>query len=320
MCSSLGVAGVLQAKSFFLGSILVALLAPWQKEERSCLRVEGGESTHSVRPTAESKEVFTKQSPLLFIGGVPKSGTTLMRVLLDVHPSIRCGPETHVIIDVLKLRYEWANFGHLHKRNEAAGVTNSIIDSAVAAFILEVVARHGDPADVICAKEPFLMTQAGFLATAFNNSKVIHMVRDGRAISHSLVSRGLEFPPFSPTNHTQNLRSWANLATGMDRICRAIGPNRCRTVKYEQLVQEPERTLKDLLSWLDLPWEPKVLNHQEVIGEVATSSMETTADQIVRPVYREAIERWRGEIPDEVLRDNLAWAPALRTFGYTLFQ
>ena len=57
-------------------------------------------------------------------------------------------------------------------------MTNSIIDSAVAAFILEVsflyrvgddtvfnifkvVARHGEPADVICAKEPFLMTQAG---------------------------------------------------------------------------------------------------------------------------------------------------------------
>ena len=36
-------------------------------------------------------------------------------------------------------RYEWANFGHLHRRNEAAGVTNSIIDSAVAAFILEVL-------------------------------------------------------------------------------------------------------------------------------------------------------------------------------------
>ena len=31
MCLSLGVAGVLQPKSFFLGSILVALLAPWQK-------------------------------------------------------------------------------------------------------------------------------------------------------------------------------------------------------------------------------------------------------------------------------------------------
>lgn len=30
---------------------------------------------------------------------------------------------------------------------------------AVSAFLLEVVARHGDPAPIVCAKEPFLMTQ-----------------------------------------------------------------------------------------------------------------------------------------------------------------
>ena len=65
---------------------------------------------------------------MLFIGGVPKSGTTLMRVLLDLHSRVRCGPESHVIIDVLKLRYEWNNFKHLKERNEAAGITKEIID------------------------------------------------------------------------------------------------------------------------------------------------------------------------------------------------
>ena len=171
------------------------------------------EDTHTVRPEGADRS-YNSSSQILFIGGVPKSGTTLMRVLLDIHPGVRCGPETHVVIDVLKLRYEWANFGHLKKRNDAAGITHEIIDKAIKAFILEVVARHGDPADIICDKEPFLMTQAGYLATAFPNSKLIHMVRDGRAISHSLVSRKLEFPPFSKTDHAQNLKSWANLASG----------------------------------------------------------------------------------------------------------
>ena len=56
--------------------------------------------------------------------------------------------------------------------------------------------------------------QAGFLATAFPRARVVHVVRDGRAVSHSLVSRGLEFPPFSSTDHRQNLKQWASLATG----------------------------------------------------------------------------------------------------------
>ena len=126
----------------------------------------------------------------------------------------RCGPETHVVIDMLKLRYEWSNYKHLRDRNEAAGISKEIIDKAVSAFILEVVSRHGPPAELVCAKEPFLMTQAGFLATAFPRARVLHMVRDGRAISHSLVSRDLEFPPFSNTDHAQNLKQWASLASG----------------------------------------------------------------------------------------------------------
>ena len=61
------------------------------------------------------------------------------------------------------------------------------------------------------------MTQAGFLVTAFPKARVLHMVRDGRAISHSLVSRNLEFPPFSNTDHAQNLKQWASLASGYSR-------------------------------------------------------------------------------------------------------
>ena len=51
-----------------------------------------------------------------------------MRVLLTTHPGVRCGPESHVIIDLLKLRYEWANFPGLKTRNEAAGISQQIID------------------------------------------------------------------------------------------------------------------------------------------------------------------------------------------------
>ena len=40
----------------------------------------------------------------------------------------------------------------------------------------------------------------------------------------------------------------------------------------------------------------------------------------MKPVYSSAVDKWRGHIAESVLRDNLKWAPALRTFGYTLFE
>ena len=56
--------------------------------------------------------IKTPQLCLLAECPMPKSGTTLMRVVLDIHSGTGCGPETHVIIDGLKLRYESA-FGKL---------------------------------------------------------------------------------------------------------------------------------------------------------------------------------------------------------------
>jgi len=37
---------------------------------------------------------YDRDSPIIFIGGVPRSGTTLMRAMLDAHPDVRCGEET----------------------------------------------------------------------------------------------------------------------------------------------------------------------------------------------------------------------------------
>ncbi len=45
--------------------------------------------------------------PFIFVGGMPRSGTTLMRAILDSHPSVRCGEETRLIPKILSLRSGW---------------------------------------------------------------------------------------------------------------------------------------------------------------------------------------------------------------------
>ena len=105
----------------------------------------------------------------------------------------------------------------------------------------------------------------------------------------------------------------------MGSLCGLVGEDRCVTVRYEDLVTKTETILRQLTSWLDLAWDPVMLRHHEVMDLVETSMLETTADQVTRPVYREALDKWVGNINTETLQElsnDMKLAAALRHFGY----
>ena len=58
----------------------------------------------TVHTSSDGQEYeYDRYSPIIFIGGVPRSGTTLMRVMLDAHPEVRCGEETHLVPEILQV-------------------------------------------------------------------------------------------------------------------------------------------------------------------------------------------------------------------------
>lgn len=127
--------------------------------------------------------------PLIFIGGMPRSGTTLLRVLLDAHPDIRCGEETRVIPRLLGFRQSWLKAPFESRRLQEAGITSEVLDSAIGAFILEIIVKHGSPAPRLCNKDPFTLRSAVYLKQLFPNARFVFMIRDGRAVVHSIISR-----------------------------------------------------------------------------------------------------------------------------------
>ena len=110
----------------------------------------------------------------------------------------------------------------------------------------------------------------------------------------------------------------------MQQMCEMIGPERCMMVRYEDLVTDTETVVRKVTDWLGVEMEEDMLRHHQMMETVMTSSMETTGDQIVRPVYSEAVDRWKGRIPGSILADlnenNLKYSAALRQFGYAVLD
>ncbi|KAL7294294.1 hypothetical protein TKK_0012309 [Trichogramma kaykai] len=262
---------------------------------------------------------YDRNMPLIFIGGVPRSGTTLMRAMLDAHPEVRCGQETRIIPRILQMRSHWVKSERESVRLEEAGVSKEVMDSAIAAFCLEVIARHGEPAPRLCNKDPLTLKMGSYVLDLFPNAKFLFMVRDGRATVHSIISRKVTITGFDLTSYRQCMIKWNQAILMMHKQCREVGPDRCLMVPYEQLVLHPREWMQKILGFLDVPWNESVLHHEEFInkpGGVPLSKVERSSDQVIKPVNLEALTKWVGNIPEDVVHDMAELAPMLSILNY----
>ncbi|RWS08996.1 protein-tyrosine sulfotransferase 2-like protein [Dinothrombium tinctorium] len=246
------------------------------------------------------KFTYNRLLPFIFIGGMPRSGTTLLRVMLDAHPEIRCGEETRVIPRILGMRQQWMRSPFESNRLKEAGITSNVLDSAIAAFIMEIIVKHGFPSPRLCNKDPFTLRSAVYLKQLFPNSKFVFMIRDGRAVVHSIITRKVTI-------------------TGFDLKDPQLGPSVCLPLHYEKLVLNPKFWLQKLLSFLDVPWNDSVLNHERFInkpGGISLSKLERSTDQVIKPVNIEALSKWVGQFPPDVIQDMPMIAPMLTVLGY----
>ncbi|XP_078081064.1 protein-tyrosine sulfotransferase 1-like isoform X1 [Mustelus asterias] len=268
---------------------------------------------------SSNKLVYNKDMPLIFIGGVPRSGTTLMRAMLDAHPDVRCGEETRVIPRILAMKQMWSRSGREKQRLDEAGVTDEVLDSAMQAFLLEIIVKHGEPATYLCNKDPFALKSLTYLSKIFPNAKFILMIRDGRASVHSMITRKVTIAGFDLSSYRDCLTKWNRAIETMYNQCLETGFNKCLPVHYEQLVLHPETWMKNVLKFLGVPWNKAVLHHEEMIGKaggVSLSKVERSTDQVIKPVNVEALTKWVGKIPHEVVREMPVIAPMLAKLGY----
>ncbi|CAN7944210.1 unnamed protein product [Ixodes pacificus] len=261
---------------------------------------------------------YNNDMPLIFIGGMPRSGTTLVRVLLDAHPDVRCGEETRVIPRLLSLKQQWVkNPTEMHRLLEG-GITDEVLDAAMSAFILEVIVRHGKPAPRLCNKDPFTLRAAVYLHRLFPRAKFLLMIRDGRAVVHSIITRKVTITGYDLSDYRQCLKRWNAAMTSMYAQCQQLGPGLCLPVYYEQLVLHPRAWMQRILAFLEVPWNDSVLHHEQLINQsgIALSKLERSTDQVIKPINLGALSKWVGHIPEDVVRDMAKVAPMLAQLGY----
>jgi sulfotransferase family protein len=260
--------------------------------------------------------------PAPFVVGVPRSGTTLLRLMLDAHPRLTIPPETYFlpellrtckagdatpqqVMEVITATRRWPDFqlepSSLLARLPAGRPVKG--REAARAFYAAYAESLGKPrwGD----KTPVYLKNMLAIQKALPEARFIHIIRDGRDVALSVL--GLMFGPDSVD---EAARRWRRKVLRARQ--QAARLRHYREVHYEDLVADPEPTLRSVCEYIELPWDPAMLDYPRHAAErmavIARRREREGLDPIPagygprihaltsEPPQGERVGRWRAEM------------------------
>lgn len=192
------------------------------------------------------------QLPLIFMGGCGRSGTTLLRELLNRHPKIFCGPET----SMFGIPFWPNNIAKMWNMDETAIKNSASKAKNIVEYADKFYRNHSHTVGKIRAadKTPNNVRVIGKVLTWFPQSLFIHVIRDGRDVVCSLRNHPKEIivnGKIVPNHINRPISECATrwLADTSSGLAYRSHP-RYFEVRYEDLVTKPEATLEALCEFI----------------------------------------------------------------------
>jgi protein-tyrosine sulfotransferase len=239
------------------------------------------------------------KSPII-IGGCPRSGTTLLRVMLDSHPNIVCGPELKAIHLIAMA------FATMHRAFGANLKEHyDISDERLAEIFGDQIRALLDPyrrksgKSRIAEKTPQNIDVFPFLYHLLPGSPLIHVVRDGRDVVCSLLAQTWDNPlTGSALAYTRDAGKaaefWVSTMTNAKPLRGRAYAEVYAEVRYEDLVLRPEPTLRRLLQFIGEPWDAAVLSFDRQPHDLPAT--EAGSRDVSRPLHAASIGRWQRDL------------------------
>ncbi len=228
------------------------------------------------REAVEAAEDSDTPKPI-FVVGQPRSGTTLMEVMLSTSPGVvGCG-ELTLAIDLSRPFVE----------------DQTPFDADAAAEFAREYLRLTPPLPrepaAFVDKMPHNYQRIGFLLSAFPNARVINMLRDPRDVGLSKWIRRFPAPGMRYASNFEAIAHSANLYRRYMAHWDKVFGDRILTISYEELVSDPQTNSQKVAAFCDIEWDERMMHPEESDRQVRTAS----ADQVRMKISTGSIGGWR---------------------------
>ncbi len=289
----------------------------------------------------------TAGNPYVFIVGTPRSGTTLLKRLVDAHPSIAITRETHWIPRYYRRRiavtdtgmvkpgiieelFAEKRFAHLRMRREKIeALLSDGREMSYADFVSRIFDLYAqrEQKTFVGDKTPPYVRHISLLHELWPSARFVHLIRDGRDVCLSMLTwrmadraagrrAGWQEDPVTTT------ALWWEWLVRLGREAgRKLGAELYREVSYEKLVADPGGQCEELCDFLDLPFDSSMLRFHEGRSQAEPG---LSANRAWLPPTQ-GLRNWRTQMPVEDIErfeaaagdllDELAYPKTTSTFS-----
>ena len=242
-----------------------------------------------------------KLPPAAFILSSPRSGSTLLRVMLAGHPSLSSPPELHLLpFDTMAEREAELGVSQLGEGLKRAFMALKDVDMTQSQEIVEeAIAKNLSIAEVyhqlqqlagdrlLIDKSPTYASNRETLDKAeaiFNSAKYIHLVRHPYAVVESFARMRMDKLVGSDSDPYQLAELiWRDSNQNILDFAENIDPERYHLVYYEDLVSKPREVLKGICDFLEIPFDEAVLTPYQ--GDRMTDGVNAKAMSLGDPNF-----------------------------------
>jgi hypothetical protein len=278
---------------------------------------------------------MTVDRPII-VTGCPRSGTTILQLMLHAHRRIAVPSETRFVLSGYRRRRD---FGDLRDPARRTALARWIVDRPETRFadlgldadriVARITAGPGTLGSafgtVFAAyaerfdkprwgdKRPAYLQNLDVIRRLFPDAQIINVVRDGRDCVASLKEMSW---------HTQGLHatiaSWARAVDDAGRAARRLDTAQWHQLRYEDLVADPPTELAAVCAFLGEDYDP-AMAEPAAVADVAVPSFKTWHRRTHAPVTTQRIRSWEHRLSaEEIALCEAALGRRLKECGYEL--
>lgn len=236
---------------------------------------------------------------LIFIVGMPRSGTSLVEQIFASHPDIHGAGETdrlRVTSELLSSRFSNNNYPGFIPQ-----LSTLILDKTAAELKQKYSMSAGDK-KYITDKMPHNFLYIGLILQIFPESHIIHCTRNPLDTCLSCFSSAFGTNYHDYTHDLKTLGIYYGLYQQLMTHWTSVFPGKIYEVSYSALIENQEDISKQMLAHCNIPWNEQCLDFHKSSRIVNTVSY----NQVRQPIYKSSVDRWKNyDKYLESLRDTL---------------